>query len=449
MNSLTENLANFLQILRTLGIRVSSAEAVDAMEGLALINPLDDKEFKTTLKSTLVKTSDDQPVFEEAFKLFFVSPEQKEQSQSAWEQKRQEQAQQTQQAGQELVFKGKPLNLPDDLKNVYSRLPEEHKQRLRDFLEKTSTGHKVEEKFQPMVEKLVKSSLTYLQNQLSPEDLAELANARRQSTGVAEIDRIVESAAGQGGDNKSALLYKNMQDITEDEIPQVTVLVKRLAHRLTTHISRRYRQTAKRKLIDLRQSIRRNMRYGGTMLSLKYKTQKIHKPRIVILCDVSASMAKYIRFTLPFLFGLSRVVKHIESFIFANDLEKTTTYFHQGEDFDKATDNLLSSSAQMGQGTNLFVALNTLKQEYNYLLSSSTLLMIVSDAKTLSPLETAEQLKLVSRQVKKILWLNTQPQERWETNTAIPLFQKSCQMVECYSLVHLLRILKGNLDQGR
>lgn len=445
MNSLTENLANFVQILRTLGIRVSSPEAVDAMAGLSLINPLDYEEFRTVLNSTLVKSVDDQSVFDEAFKLFFISPELKDQSQSAWEQKRQEQAQQTEQAEQELVFKGKPLNLPDELINVYSKLPEQEKQRLRDFLQKTSTGHKVEEKFQPIVERMMKSSLTYLQNQLSPEDLKELANARRQLTGMAEIDRIVESAAGQGGDSQTDLLYKNMQDITEDEIPQVTVLVKRLAHRLTTHISRRYRQTAKRKLINIRQSIRRNMRYGGTMLSLEYKTQKIHKPRIVILCDVSGSMTKYIRFTLPFLFGLSRVVKHIESFIFANDLEKATSYFHQGEDFSKAADNLLEGTTQMGQGTNLFVALNTLKQEHNYLLSSSTLLMIVSDAKTLLPRETAEQLNTVSRQVKKIIWLNTQPQERWETNSAIPLFQKSCQMFECNSLVHLLRILRGNL----
>ncbi|HEY3426141.1 MAG TPA: VWA domain-containing protein, partial [Negativicutes bacterium] len=205
-----------------------------------------------------------------------------------------------------------------------------------------------------------------------------------------------------------------------------------------------YRTTGKHKTVDLRQSIRRNMRYGGMMLSLKHKTKKIHKPKMVVLCDVSASMAKYVRFTLPLLFGMSKVVKHIESFIFADDLEEATDYFQRGQDFNKATNELLSETVQMGQGTNIAIALNSLRKKYHHLLTPSTMLIIVSDARTLSPLEAGAQLADIEQKVKKILWLNTQSAERWEENNAIPIFQRYCDMVECYSLVHLLRILKKN-----
>ncbi|HEY3424110.1 MAG TPA: VWA domain-containing protein, partial [Negativicutes bacterium] len=288
MNSLTDNMATFAQILRQLGVRVSSAEMVDAIRSLSLINMTDRQQFKMALKSTLIKSADDFEAFDDAFRMFFVPPEAKQQGQAAWEERKQENECRNQQAETELQFQGKPLELSEELKNVYSRLSEQDRQRLQEFLDKTSKGNNVKENFQPVAENIIKSALSYWQRQLSPEDLAQLANARRQLTGMDEIDRITEAAAGLGGNGRHSLLYKNMQEITEEEIPQVTVLIKRLAQRLNTHISRRYRTTGKHKTVDLRQSIRRNMRYGGMMLSLKHKTKKIHKPKMVVLCDVSA-----------------------------------------------------------------------------------------------------------------------------------------------------------------
>jgi len=447
LNSLADNIVGFIQILRQLGVRISTAETIDAVDSLTIIDNFDQDEFRAALKSTLVKHAEDQTAFNQAFNLFFVPPEAKQEQQAAWDSKQQLDLEQTKQAEEELVFQGRPLEIPDDLKDVYKQLPEQEKQRLQDFLEKTSTGNNVKESFQPVVENLLKSSLSFWQRQLSPEDLAQLAAARRQLLGHDELDHVVDSAAGLGGTGGNPLLYKNMQDIAEHEIPQVTALIKRLASRLTTRISRRFRMTGRRKLIDIRKSIRRNMRYGGIMISLKYKTKKIHKPNIVVVCDVSASMTKYVRFTLPLLFGLSSVAKNIESFIFATDLEKVTDYFRYGADFAQVTEKLIANSSQMGQGTNLFVALSSLEEKHKQLLTPSTLLFIISDANTLAPLETASQLSIISKKVKRVLWLNTQPKERWPQNSALPLFAKYCAMFECYSLAHLTKILSLNLTR--
>ncbi|WP_371361429.1 hypothetical protein SRRS_28420 [Sporomusa rhizae] len=447
MNSLSDNIVGFVQILRQLGVRISIAETIDAVESLTMIDTFDRDVFRSALKSTLIKNSEDQVAFDKAFNLFFVPPEAKQEQRSAWDSKQQMDLEQSQQAQEELVFQGHPLEIPDELRDVYKMLPEREKQRLQSFLNKTSTGKNVKESFQPIVENLLKSSLSYWQRQLPPEDLAQLAAARRQLLGHNELDHVVESAAGLGGTGRNPLLYKNMQDIEEHEIPLVTALIKRLAFRLTTRISRRFRMTGRRKLIDIRNSIRRNMRYGGIMISLKYKTKKIHKPNIVVVCDVSASMTKYVRFTLPLLFGLSSVVKNIDSFIFANDLEKVTHSFHRSDDFSQFTEELITSSTQMGQGTNLFIALTSLEEQYKKLLSPSTLLFIISDANTLAPLETAGELSILAKKVKRILWLNTQPKERWNQNSSIPLFRNYCTMFECYSLAHLTKILSLNLTR--
>jgi len=447
LHSLADNIVGFIQILRQLGVRISTAETIDAVDSLTLIDSFDQAEFKAALKSTLIKHAEDQAAFNHAFNLFFVPPEAKQEQQTAWESKQQLDLEQSLQADEELVFQGRPLEISDDLKDVYKMLPEKEKQRLQEFLEKTSTGKNVKESFQPVVENLLKSSLSFWQRQLSAEDLAQLAAARRQLLGHDELDHVVDSAAGLGGTGGNPLLYKNMQEIAEQEIPQVTALIKRLASRLTTRISRRFRMTGRRKLIDIRKSIRRNMRYGGIMISLKYKTKKIHKPNIVIVCDVSASMTKYVRFTLPLLFGLSSVVKNIESFIFATDLERVTDYFRHSNDFAQVTEELITNSAQMGQGTNLFIALSRLEEQHRQLLTPSTLLFIISDANTLAPQETAGQLSIMSKKVKRILWLNTQPKERWPQTSAISSFSAYCAMFECYSLAHLTKILSLNLTR--
>lgn len=156
-------------------------------------------------------------------------------------------------------------------------------------------------------------------------------------------------------------------------------------------------------------------------------------------------MTKFVRFTLPLLFGLASVVKNIESFLFATDLEQVTGYFRRDADFAQVSEKLLANSAQIGQGTNLFIALSSLENNYRQLLTPSTLLFIISDANTLAPLETANQLAVINKKVKRVLWLNTQSKDRWPQNSSLPLFVKHCDMFECYSLAHLTKILSLNL----
>ncbi|MGL5514253.1 MAG: hypothetical protein ACRDBM_13590, partial [Sporomusa sp.] len=67
MNSLADNLVGFVQILRQLGVRVSIAETIDAVDGLTVIDHFERDEFRAALKSTLIKNSEDQRAFDQAF----------------------------------------------------------------------------------------------------------------------------------------------------------------------------------------------------------------------------------------------------------------------------------------------------------------------------------------------------------------------------------------------
>ena len=88
------------------------------------------------------------------------------------------------------------------------------------------------------------------------------------------------------------------------------------------HPSRRLEHTHHSRLIDVKRSIRRSFRFGGAMFALDFRRLRLRRPRIVILCDVSASMVHHIPFTLPLLFGLSQTTNTRCAFVCAGGMEE-------------------------------------------------------------------------------------------------------------------------------
>ena len=74
-HTLAGNVAHFARALRRAGLRVGPADTVAAVEAL-LAGGIGDREaFYWTLHSVLVTRHEDTPVFEEAFRLFWRSPD--------------------------------------------------------------------------------------------------------------------------------------------------------------------------------------------------------------------------------------------------------------------------------------------------------------------------------------------------------------------------------------
>ena len=160
------------------------------------------------------------------------------------------------------------------------------------------------------------------------------------------------------------------------------------------------------------------------------------------MCDVSGSMARYAAFVIQFIYGLSAVISHIESFIFAEELERVTPYFKKIRPFEETMVELIGKSRIWGKGTNFGASLASLRTNFPLLLTSHTVIIVVSDTKTLD-LELAEhELATTRRSVKEILLLNTLPHDEWKDLRSVNIFQKFAQVYECYTLAHLERVLR-------
>lgn len=435
----SKQIVEFCHVLRGLGVRVSTSEMLDSAEALLQEDWADPQHIKAALQATLIKRHEDIPVFRQAFATFFL--ESKQQSPPAREQTSSQPVQRRGKAD-ELTFQGHELNISGELRQVYRQMAPQDRQRLCSFLEKTSGGNNVELNFKHVVEKVVVGSLEYWRRQLAAEEEAAFPV---RLCGEPIIDQAVEKAARRLEAEMQTLLHKDMRRIGEQDLPLVRRLIKQLAKELSSQLSRRYHKTHFAERIDLRRTIRDNTRYGGTMLQLKYKAAKRTKPNILLLCDVSGSMAQYAVFVLQFIYGLASLVDQIESFIFAEDLERMTAKFKKKQAFAELMSEMMAQSGQWGKGTDLSKSLSTLCKDHRKVLRPSMVVIIVSDAKTVKSEAAISELAVLKKKVRNIIWLNTLPSSEWSRHKTIGFFQKYSYMVACSTLGDLANIIRSQI----
>lgn len=446
---LQENLIRFVRVLRHLGLPVNPAETLDALAAIELVDLGRRTEVQAALRATLVKAGNQMPLFDRAFDLFFARPEDRQARVAERRRARETRRKRLAEAGTELIFQGQPLELTPEQIEAYTRLGESQRERLRDFLAESSAGNKVDRKFQPLIESIVRGHLDRLRREMDGERRPETA-----STGDESLDTVIDGLLRAAGENPAdRLLHLDMKDIAEVDLPRATTLIRRLARRLATRLSRRYRESHKRRRPDMRRTIRSNIRHGGVLFDLRFRERKVSRPRLLLICDVSGSMARYTAFILEFIFGLRQAVRGVEAFIFSEELERVTEFVARpGPSTPDArrTDaarQVVEGSRVWGKGTDLGAALDALLAEHSRRLTRDTVVIIVSDTKTLGADKAARILARLKPKVREILWLNTLPRVDWAEHRTVALFGRTVNMHECYTLAHLERVIR--LGVGR
>ena len=279
-----------------------------------------------------------------------------------------------------------------------------------------------------------------------PNEKALFGSACRDLLGQLDMPQVEAEAGAEGeggGKSGKSLSHRDLDAMTPADFPFLVERIRRLLNRLEMRQSRRQRQVHRSRWIDVKRSVRQSFRYGGAMFALGFRRPRLRQPRIVIVCDVSASMIRHIRFTLPLLFGMSRMAKATRAFVCAGGLEEVTELFRHERDFQKATEWMLRQTTQVGRGTNLGQAFQSLRSEFPETLNASTCLLVVSDAETVDPELAVRELRHLAGRVKKLVWLNTQPRRQWHENKWIPTLRRYARMEECTTLAKTVRILQS------
>lgn len=440
-NSLEVNVVRFVQLLRHLGLRIGSSEVIDALQALLAVDLAEREAVRIALQAALVKRQTELDVFAQAFARFFATPEVRAELEREYADKLAKRQEMLTEASEDLQFQGTPLALSEEEKLVYASIPPTARQKMLDYIQRTAQGKQVEAGFRPVLESMVRGSLTFWRKSLRNE-LAQLAVPHADDE---ELNALLSSIDEQPQASADSLLAEDMQNIAEQDLPRAQLLLQKLAKQLVTRIERRYRQGKRRQQLDVRKTIRHNMRFGGTMFRLRYRNRRLQKPQLLLLCDVSGSMARYASFVLQFIYSIHSVVSSIEGFVFAEDVERVTDYFQSSSDFTQTMLAVMNSSQEWGRGTELATALQSLRANYPHLLSGQTYLLIVSDTKTMKVTQAVQELAEIKRMVKDVVWLNTLPATEWEHAGSVEAFQQEVRMYPCNTLLDLEQVMRQKI----
>ena len=204
-----------------------------------------------------------------------------------------------------------------------------------------------------------------------------------------------------------ALKRKDFSSFQAEDMRAYRDLITNLIPKLATRFSRRKRVHTKGADLDLRKSLRKNMKYGGDILELVQKRRRLKKPRLVLVCDVSGSMDCYSRFLIQFMYGLQNRLTQLETFVFSTRLSRIG-HLLRAREIDQALTKVSEIALDWSGGTAIGSCLQTFNEEFMQAKAGNkTIVIIISDGWDRGDAGLlAREMKRTRQKVNKIFWLN-------------------------------------------
>ena len=144
-------------------------------------------------------------------------------------------------------------------------------------------------------------------------------------------------------------------------------------------ISRRTRPTRRRRDIhDLRATVRVSLRHGGELLERRWREPAQRPRRLVLVCDVSGSMAPYARMLLQYMQACVAARTRVEAFVFGTRLTRVTREL-AGRDPDRALARAAEHVTDWSGGTRIGAALAELNREHGRRIGRGAIIVVLSD----------------------------------------------------------------------
>ena len=192
---------------------------------------------------------------------------------------------------------------------------------------------------------------------------------------------------------------------TEAELERARRLLERFPWTFSARRTRRW-QRAGRGAPDLRPLLRRNLTRGGDLIELPRRERRECARPIVLLGDVSGSMARYSRVLLHFVYGLAHGSTRVEAFVFATRLTRVTRQVASRGVC--ALDRLSRDVQDWGGGTRIGEALRAFNLRWaRRVMRNGPVVLIVSDGWDRGdPDLLNNELARVRRSCRRLVWLN-------------------------------------------
>lgn len=481
-------LHRFVRLLRLFGVRVSVAEAADAMLAAAQPGVLADRQtLRAALRATLIKDRRDDQLFDELFLLFFSLRQVTgpfgghhrshghDDLADTGELTSFTVSEEPSELPQQGHSHGKPADIRDyfrqeDLAQRYNLHQEANKIDLASVTDEIvlspdgadrargagasvqletsrlhnpglpgqlapSAGHRLDTTLSVAQQETL---LGWLEVAGEDGDEQALASLRRQLAGVIAdlpelLRRYLDKLAGAVVESR-AVERGRIESVDEQERAQLEEALRRLARQLHGARASRLRNTPRGR-VNPGRTMRTNMRYEGVPFQPVTTNRAADKPRLVLLTDVSLSVRTTARFTLHLVYSMQSLFTQARSFAFVDAPVEITELFAEhpleralGLVFDGLpAGGLLDVDALSDYGA----AFTQLLMEHSTALNRRTTLIVLGDGRGNGNDARLDTFQEITRRVRETIWLTPEPRYSWGLGACdLPYYAKFCDRVQ-------------------
>ncbi len=473
-------MSGFVVELRNAGLPVSLTENLDAMEAITHI-PIEDRDaFKYALAATLVKNEQHWKAFETVFEVYFSlrGPEYSvgdEDGDGEWDENDLEEwmRQMQQQQGQGGPGSGEDMSPEEIAEMLFKALMDANEAMMQAMARAAVTQFAGMEPGRPvggtyylyrtlrnldldgMLDRLMDESMDRLEN--DPTQLQERLQKEEFENRIEQLKREIEAeirrrlVADRGVEAMAKTLRKPLpEDVdfmhaSREEMANIRKAIQPLTRKLAARLARK-RKHKRRGPLDFRATVRRSLSYGGVPAEPRFRNPRPNKPELIVVADISGSVAAFARFTLHLVYALQNQFSKVRSFVFIDGLDEVTHMFQNEEDITNAVHrvNTEADVVWVDGHSDYGHAFSVFWENFGHEVNSKSTVMFLGDARNNYHATNAWIIKETQKKARSVFWLNPEPRSYWDTgDSVISEYSTHCDgTFECRNL----RQLEGFVD---
>ncbi len=433
-------LTDFCAELRHVGIPVSMVEAMDGADALRHVDLGDREAVRHALGATLVKNARHQRAFDTAFDVFFGV-------RSATDDSDDDEAADRAPGSDGGTGGGGGGDIDELFEALLDALGSNDDVRLRSLVRRAVSrlsgfqpGRPVGGRYylyrvmhridaERLRQRLLEMVLTgeiereTLDDRIAEDRVAEQVDRLRDEVQAEILRRLV---ADRGEEAVARTLRAPLvEDIdlmhaTREELEEISLRIAPLARKLASRLAARRRHGRKGRL-DVRRTIRRSLAHGGALVDPKWRPRRISKPELVLLCDVSGSMATFARFTMQLTYAIGHQFSNLRAFAFIDGIDEVTRFFGPGTDFHEAMSDMGAEAELVRRDghSDYGAALQVFADRFGDAVTPRSTVIVTGDARN-NYRETGEEvLAAIADRARALHWLNPEAARYWDTGDSI------------------------------
>ncbi len=227
---------------------------------------------------------------------------------------------------------------------------------------------------------------------------------------------------------------------TRDELVALRKVLQPLSRKLAVRLARK-RRHGRRGPLDFRSTVRHSLSTGGVPVDPKFRYPRPSKPEIVVIADISGSVASFARFTLHLVHAISSQFSKVRSFVFIDGIDEVSGFFEAADDPTDAVHRINTEAdvIWVDGHSDYGHALTVFWERWGEEITPRSSVLLLGDARNNYHASQAWVLKELRARARHVYWLNPEPEAYWNSGDSIVgEYAVHCDsVVECRTLRQL------------